>query len=143
MPTIAEIIAAKKAAAGNPAAKREAYADSYAPRETIAERIDLKDAIDRIDPPGKSQRATAARKSAGIILNMELPPAPKDHRLEVPQEITQPADDQPLCIWVDKGTLWLCMPCAVASMPPIKVLRLPWSVWPAPAPQPLPEGEPF
>jgi hypothetical protein len=139
--TIAQIIAAKKAAANK--------GSSVAPA-AIAERSEGKDAIDRIDPPGKSQRASAARKAAGIILSKELPPADvaeKAHyasqRLEVPQELIQPADDLPMCVWFDKGTVWLCMPCAVATMPPIKVMRLPWTVWPAPAPQPLPADEPF
>ena len=165
MATIAEIIAAKKAATkggsvSTPAVTERKTVDGidYArnalnpewvaqgpakKKESIAERIEATEAINRIDPPGKSERATAARKAAGIILNMDLPPAPQDNKLEVPREIIQPADDLPMCIWFDKGTVWLCMPCAVDTMPPIKVMRLPWTVWPIPAVQPLPEGDPF
>ena len=137
MPTIAEIIAAKKAATKG--------GSVTTPADPMLEA-----AIDRIDPPGKSERAEAARKSAGIILSKELPAADlaeKAHyaskRLEVPQELIQPADDEPMCVWIDKGTVWLCMPCSDKTMPPIKILRLPLAVWPAPAPQPLPTGDPF
>lgn len=142
MPTIAEIIAAKKAATKGGSVSTPA-ATTTAPKATLAETVELKQAIDRIDPPGKSERAAAARKSAGIILNMDMPPAMPDHRLEVPQELIQPADDLPMCVWLDKGTVWLCMPCADLSMPPIKILRLPWTLWPAVDQEPLPPGDPF
>lgn len=69
MPTIAEIIAAKKAATAAP------IAATAAPIETIAERIATKEAIDRIDPPGKLAVATQARKSASLILNRNMPPS--------------------------------------------------------------------
>ena len=136
MPTIAEIIAAKKAATKG---------GSVSPPVTqpTAELADTREAIDRIDPPGKSERATAARKNAGIILNQSMPPAMADNRLEVPQELIQPADDLPMCVWLDKGTVWLCMPCADPSLPPIKILRLPWTLWPDMEPQPTQEGDPF
>ena len=111
-----------------------------------------KEAIDRIDPPGKQERATAARKSAGIILSKDMPLpaadlAEKAHhakqRMAVPREVTQPSNDQPMCIVIEGLTVWLCMPCEDPAVPPIKVLRLPLTVWPHPAAPPLPEGEPF
>ena len=134
MATIAEIIAAKKRNAV-PAAPKAPQADPA-----------VEAAIDRIDPPSLGKRR------AGLVLSASTPlsqaeVAEKAHyaskRLEVPAELIQPADDEPMCLWVEKGVSWLCMPCADKSMPPIKVLRLPWSVWPAPAPQPLPTGDPF
>lgn len=143
MPTIAEIIAAKQAKKASPAAP-----SSAAPKEPIAERLEATDAIDRIDPPGKF----AARKSAGLILSQEMPLSAADvaqkahyanERLEVPSEVTQPSNDQPMCVVIEGRTVWLCMPCEDPAAPPIKVLRLPLTVWPHPAPHPLPEGEPF
>lgn len=101
MPTIAEIIAAKKA---NINLKVDLLGQSTADRvvlmsegphhaklvdstgrfikwlpkpESLAEKMAAKEAIDRIDPPGKSERATAARKSAGLILSKELPNGPE------------------------------------------------------------------
>ena len=150
VPSIAEIIAAKKATAS--AAPVATVTPPRGTQGTLGERLEAEAAINRIDPPGKQERAAAARKASGLILNNgPLPPAEtaikEAHaakRMEVPQEITQPADDLPMCVWLDAGTVWLCMPCAVATMPPIKILRLPWTLWPAPpAPQPLPAGDPF
>jgi hypothetical protein len=74
MPTIAEILAAKKAAAAAPKVSNDTTAAPAAPKESLAERVALKESIDRIDPPGKSERAAAARKTAGIILSKDLPP---------------------------------------------------------------------
>jgi len=131
--TIAQIIAAKKAAASKAAPAPQA--DPM-----------LEAAIARIDPPSLGKRR------AGLVLSASTPlpaadVAEKAHyasqRLEVPQELTQPADDEPMTVWLDKGTVWLCMPCSDKTMPPIKVLRLPWTIWPAVAPAPLPDNEPF
>jgi hypothetical protein len=131
--TIAEIIAAKKLK----------QSPKTAP---VQEDPALVAAIDRIDPPSLGKRR------AGMVLNASDPLpaadlAEKAHyaskRLEVPAELIQPADDEPMTLWFDNGTVWLCMPCSDKTMPPIKVLRLPWSVWPVPAPQPLPTGDPF
>ena len=129
MATIAEIIAAKS--------RKTAPAAPPVEPELIA-------AIDRIDPPGK--------RRTGLVLSASTPLAPAEvaekahyaaQRLEVPQELSQPADDEPMTLWIEKGTVWLCMPCSVVTMPPIKVLRLPWTVWPALPADPLPEGDPF
>ena len=132
--TIAEIIAAKKL---------KSSPKTPAP---VQEDPALVAAIDRIDPPSLGKRR------AGMVLSASTPLpaadlAEKAHyaskRLEVPQELIRPADDEPMTLWIEKGVSWLCMPCSDKSMPPIKVLRLPWSVWPATAPQPLAVGDPF
>lgn len=164
MPTIAEIIAAKKAAAAAPATTERKTVDGidYArnplnpewvaqgpakagPKESLAEKLAAKEAIDRIDPPGKQERATAARKSAGLILSQDMPATAgtQDQRMEVPRELSQPSNDQQMCVVIEGTTVWLCMPCEDPATPPIKVLRLPLTVWPYPAPEPLPEGDPF
>lgn len=131
--TIAQIIAAKKVAA-----KKTAPAPQAEP--------ELDAAIDRIDPPSLGKRR------AGMVLSASTPLpaadiAEKAHhasqRLEVPQELIQPADDEPMTVWLDKGTVWLCMPCSDKALPPIKVLRLPWTLWPAVTPAPLTDNEPF
>lgn len=133
MQTIAQIIAAKKAAATQAAPAPQA--DPM-----------LEAAIARIDPP------SVGKRRAGLVLSASTPlpaadVAEKAHyasqRLEVPQELTQPADDEPMTVWLDKGTVWLCMPCSDKTMPPIKVLRLPWTIWPAVAPAPLADNDPF
>ena len=78
MPTIAEIIAAKKAKAAAAGAPEETTTTTPAPaprRETLAEKIEL-DAIDKrlaAIPALKPLVATAPRKPGGIILSKELP----------------------------------------------------------------------
>lgn len=136
MPTIAEIIAAKKAATKGGSVSPTAV---IAPKESIAQRLAAEESIDRIDPPGKF----AARKSAGLILNKDLPAAENNQRMEVPRELSQPSNDQQMCVVIEGATVWLCMPCEDPTVQPIKVLRLPLTVWPYPAPEPLPEGDPF
>lgn len=102
MPTIAEIIAAKKAkehaaATGQPAPQ----AAPPARRETLAEAAEAKAAIDRIDPPGKSERATAARKSAGLILSKAMPERP---------DMTPPPDDEPRALGARVGQALTVVP---------------------------------
>lgn len=76
MPTIAEIIAARKAGAKNPATATTTT-QAAAPKESLAERVELVEAINRIDAPGK-------RKGGSLVLdNAPLPPEPKE---EVPAE---------------------------------------------------------
>lgn len=142
MPTIAEIIAARAKGATAPSAPfTPATATPAAQRQTLAEAVAAKEAIDRIDAPGKQQRATAARQSAGLVIRQALPAT--DPRPEVPRAVTQPSNDQPMCVVIEGRTVWLCMPCEDPAAPPIRVLRLPLTVWPHPAAPPLPEGEPF
>lgn len=89
MPTIAEILASKQAKAA--AAEPTQPTQPVAPRESLAEMAEAKAAIDRIDPPGKSAVATAARKSAGLILNRELPapPQPEPSGPDLPRALGQ------------------------------------------------------
>jgi hypothetical protein len=89
MPSIAEKIAARRAAALNetaspPPAKQppklfDALAKKMAnAKQQIADSdAEWTAAIDRIEPPGKHERAEAARKTARLILNANPPPAPK------------------------------------------------------------------
>jgi hypothetical protein len=93
VPTIAQIIAAKQAgaAAAVAAGKPVTYAAATAPTETLAERAATIAAIDRIDPPGKQERATSARKSAGLILSKDLPGGPEARGQQTP--IRGPEDE--------------------------------------------------
>lgn len=80
MPSIAEILAARsrKTAVGGPSAEA---AQPAARRESIAESMVATEAIDRIDPPGKRQRPSAApviRKEAPVAKVAENVPQPED-----------------------------------------------------------------
>ena len=165
MPTIAEILAARKAAAAKPA---PAPADPPAPRETLAERAATKEAVDRIDPPGKRERAAAR----GLVLNKDMPVPPRENRgqatpISGPEEralgATQgelidmtptdaPAADRlwhsalaslesELCVMrdpADPEACWLALRSAGAESRPLLLHRLPWLLWEAPD-----SGEPF
>ena len=90
MPTIAEIIAAKKAATKGGSAPMP----NTAPRESITERIE-NDALDARLAPVKPTVATAARKAAGIILSMDLPAdSPNGERRGQATAIRGPEDDR-------------------------------------------------
>lgn len=69
MPTIAEILAAKKAAAAKPETREQR---SDVRKETLAERLE-NDALDARLAPVKPSVATAARKAARLILSKDLP----------------------------------------------------------------------
>lgn len=78
MPTIREILAAKQAAQaavdalnGTPPADAPAAPDS--PSLTLAERAELKEAIDRIDPPGEARAAASRAARAGLVLSRRDP----------------------------------------------------------------------
>lgn len=82
MPSIAEILARKAAekAARQPApAPAAAAPEPTSAKMTLAERVSLKEAIDRIDPPGKPPAASLtapARKVLGLVVtktSMETP----------------------------------------------------------------------
>jgi len=81
MPTIAEIIAAR-AAGKNPATAPPAPAESKPqPKHSPAEQVELTEAINRIDPPGK-------RKGGSLVLNnAPLPPEPKPIVPEEPRAL--------------------------------------------------------
>jgi hypothetical protein len=69
MPSIAEKIAARRAAAMNKPAP------SPPPTAVeLREQAELKASIDRIDPPGKHERAESARKTARLILKVDTNP---------------------------------------------------------------------
>lgn len=88
MPTIAEIIAAKKAGA-IPAKTPQATASKAPPAESLTDKLEAKAAIDRIDPPGKY---LARQKSvAGLVLRAgpdDGKAEPRGQRTEIrgPQE---------------------------------------------------------
>lgn len=89
MPTISEIIAAKKAAT-----KGGSVPPSSAPRETLADKIEA-DALDARLAPVKPTVATAARKTAGIILSMDLPAdSPNGEKRGQATPIKGPEDDR-------------------------------------------------
>lgn len=77
MPTIAEIVAAKKAAAANGTLNIERQTSNIEgkKKETLSERIEL-DALDARLAPVKPEAAASARKTAGLILNREMPALP-------------------------------------------------------------------
>jgi len=90
MPTIAEIIAAKKAKESSVLGSRTPVAKN-SPTGSIAERLEVKAAIDAIDPPGKPAAAANARKMAGLILNKDMPCAPESRGQSTP--ITGPPEE--------------------------------------------------
>jgi hypothetical protein len=104
MPTIAEILAAKKAGATATAAagKPATYAAAAKP-ETLAERAATKAAIDAIDPPGKSAAAAAARKMTGLILNKDMPCPPKGEPRGQATPVRGPEDIQPRSLGASEG----------------------------------------
>lgn len=147
MPTIAELLAAKQAKQAAPPASPKSAPVTTAPKESIAERIELDEAIDRIDPPGKRQRANEARSGLVLTKNMPCPPKGEARGQATPitgPELPVPADDMAMVVYQDATGLWLSMPCADPSHPPIKVLRLPWVLHnPAQQAQPLSDEIPF
>ena len=149
MPTIAEIIAAKKAAsAANPTQTlRKPY--------VAAADLEVEEAINRIDPPGK--------RRAGLIISSKTP-LPKAEIAEkaaykeerslsqtkgeaipmVPinaDEMTTTwhaalnAFESELCLMrdpTDSDVAWLAVKSYRAGMPPILIHRLPWTLWDQP-----------
>jgi hypothetical protein len=149
MPTIAEIIAAKKAAAGSTPAKP---APSTQP---TAADLEVEAAINRIDPPGK--------RRAGLVVSNKTPLQPaviaekvahKENRSlsqtsgeaipmvpvnADPEEQTWHAAlnafETELCLMrdpQDSEVAWLAVRSYRAGMPPILLHRLPWILWDQP-----------
>lgn len=143
--TIAEIIAAKKAAAANqpkPAAAK--------PQPT-AEDLELEKAINHIDPPGKrraglvvsnkplapatppQQPAQPENRSLSQTSGEAIPMTPKNASQEVQtwhealnafeSELVAMRDPQ------DSEVVWLAVRPYRAGMPPILIHRLPWLLW--------------
>jgi hypothetical protein len=168
MPTLSEIVAAKKAAqsAAAPAAPPPS---PLAKRESIAEAADLLEAIDRIDPPGKRARAV----TRGLILTDKQPP-----RTEQPPPLpTQPEEralsttagemidtapatsDPQVAAWnqaavgleselvvmsdpTDPTVCWLALRPSKGRPLPLLLHRLPWTLWEHPQ-TPRTEDAPF
>jgi len=149
MPTIAEIIAAKKAAT--------ALQPKPAPaplKPTVAD-LEVEEAINRIDPPGK--------RRAGLVISSKTPlpkaeiaekAAHKEERSlsqtkgEAIPMVPQNADPEQttwhaalnafeteLCLMrdpTDSEVAWLAIKPYRAEMPPILIHRLPWILWDQP-----------
>jgi hypothetical protein len=147
--TIAEIIAAKKAAAGPTPAKP---APSTQP---TAADLEVEAAINRIDPPGK--------RRAGLVISSKTPlpkaeiaekAAHKENRSlsrtngeaipmtpvnADPEQTTwhaaSNAFETELCVMrdqTDSEAVWLAIRSYRAGMPPILLHRLPWILWDQP-----------
>jgi hypothetical protein len=158
MPTIAEIIAAKKAASASQ--PKPAAASS----QPTAEDLELEALADRIDPPGK--------RKAGLVVSIKTPLQPaviaekaahKENRSlsrtngeaipmvpinADPEETTWHAAlnafETELCLMrdpQDSEVAWLAVRSYRAGMPPILLHRLPWVIWNYP--HPPTENEPF
>jgi hypothetical protein len=156
--TIAEIIAAKKAAAVSHPAPAPTK-----PKPT-AEDLELEALADRIDPPGK--------RKAGLVVSIKTPLQPaviaekaahKENRSlsrtngeaipmvpinADPEETTWHAAlnafESELCLMrdpQDSEVAWLAVRSYRAGMPPILLHRLPWVLWNYP--HPPTENEPF
>jgi hypothetical protein len=147
MPTIAEIIAAKKAAAAvQPVTNR--------PELDLAPDPMLEAAINRIDPPA------AGKRRAGLVLSAKTPPQPaetaeKAHHKELrslsqlegeaipltpcnaSQEVetwheAMNAFESQLCVMrdpLDSDVIWLAIRADRDGLPPILIHRLPWTLW--------------
>jgi hypothetical protein len=153
MPTIAEIIAAKKAAntAAQPVTNRPELDLSHDPM--------LEAAINRIDPP------SAGKRRAGLVLSAKTPLQPaevamKAHHAEL-RSLSQPqgeaipltpcnatkevetwheatnAFESQLCAMrdpQDSDVVWLAIRADRDGLPPILLNRLPWTLWDYPHP---------
>jgi hypothetical protein len=145
MPTIAEIIAAKKAAAKPPAPTVN---------ESLSVDLELEAAIDRIDPPA------AGKRRAGLVLSAKTPLQPaevatKEHHAAL-RSLSQPegeaipltpcnasrevetwheamnAFESQLCVMrdpLDSDVVWLAIRADCEGLPPILIHRLPWTLW--------------
>lgn len=172
MPTIAEIIAAKKAAA---APKPATITKPEGRKETLAERVE-NDAIAGRLAPVKPTVATAARTSAGLILNKDMPckpeargqatpiagpPEPRslsETELQAVPVVPLDADpatalwhevmnslDTELCVMRDPRdaeACWLAVRPDRPGLKPILIHRLPWLLWEHPQAA-RPDHEPF
>lgn len=156
MPTIAEIIAAKKAAA---AKFTEHVAEAYIKHPTIkptAEDLEVEQAINRIDPLGKrraglvvsnktplqpaiiaEKAAHAENRSLSQTSGEAIPMTPSNATAEERtwHEACN-AFESELCVMRDPQDLeavWLAIKPYRKGMPPILIHRLPWLLWEHPA----------
>ena len=130
MQTIAEIIAAKKAAAAQPVTKCNSL--------NLPLDLDLEAVIDRIDPPGK--------RRAGLVLSAKTPlrslsetkgeaipltPCNASREVETWHEAMNAFESQ-LCVMrdpADSDVVWLAIRPDREGLPPILLHRLPWTLW--------------
>jgi len=90
MPSIAEKIAARRAAGTT----LPAVPSKQPTSAELREEAEIEAAIDRIDPPGKRERAETARKTTRLILNTNPPPAKLDiPSPDVPERRSLGAED--------------------------------------------------
>jgi hypothetical protein len=157
MPTILEIIAAKKAAAAQPVPTVN---------ESLTVDLELEAAINRIDPPA------AGKRRAGLVLSAKTPLQPaemaqKAHHKEL-RSLSQPegeaipltpcnasnevstwheamnAFESQLCAMrdpLDSDVIWLAIRADRDGLPPILIHRLPWTLWDYPGKAPA--NQPF
>jgi len=148
MPTIAEIIAAKKAAAASAISAGKAAVPSSQP---TAEDLEVEKAINRIDPPGKRKGLVVSNKpplaqasppqppaqpeprSLSQTIGEAIPMVPKNADAEMQTwHAAQNALDSELCVMRDPQDLesvWLAIKPYRAGMLPILLHRLPWLMW--------------
>lgn len=150
--TIAEIIAAKKAAA----AGAIAHGIAAIPKKPTAADLEVEAAINRIDPPGK--------RRAGLVVSNKTPMAPAEiaeksaYREEraISQTFSEAINMTPveadaeettwheamtafesqLCVMRDPNepdVIWLAVRPNRQGLPPILIHRLPWTLWEHPA----------
>lgn len=146
--TIAQIIAAKKAAAASQPKPAPAP-----PQPTTAD-LELEGAIDRIDPPALGKRraglilssktplpkaeiaekaAHAERRSISLPAGEAIPMVPlnADKEMRTWHEALN-AFESELCVMRDpkeSEVIWLAVRSSRKGMPPILLHRLPWLLW--------------
>lgn len=163
MPTIAEIIAAKKAAAAKKINLLEIF-PAFAPRQPTAEDLELEAAINRIDPHlGKRKGLVVSNKPPLAQATTPQPAAQPEPRSlsqtsgeAIPMvPINADAETQTwhaalnafeseLCLMrdpQDSEVAWLAIRPYRDGMPPILLHRLPWLMWDYP--HTPTENEPF
>jgi hypothetical protein len=159
--TIAEIIAAKKAAANN---SQPVTNGNALDRQPTAEDLELEALADRIDPPGK--------RKAGLVVSIKTPLQPaviaekaahaenraisqtfseainmapvKADAEEATWHEAMTAFESQLCVMRDPNEpeiIWLAVRPNRQGLPPILLHRLPWVLWNYP--HPPTENEPF
>lgn len=148
MPTIAEIIAAKKAAAAS---------QPVAPtvKESLTVDPMLEAAINRIDPPGKRKGLVVSAKPLPAPATTPQQPAQPERRaisqtfseainmtpVEADAEETtwheaMTAFESQLCVMRDPNepdVIWLAVRPNRQGLPPILIHRLPWTLWEHPS----------
>jgi hypothetical protein len=146
--TIAEIIAAKKAAAASAITAGKAAP----PSQPTVNDLEVEAAIDRIDPPGKRRAglvvsnktplqpaviaekvAHAENRSLSRTKGEAIPMVPTNADAEMlTWHAAQNALETELCVMrdpADSEAVWLAVKPYRAGMEPILLHRLPWTLW--------------